>query len=445
MVNYFTPKANKKFLNQIVEVTVESLDMNGYGVAKVAKKPLFIDGALPGELAKVKIIEEKSKYLRGASKSITQPSSMRTEPKCKHYYQCGGCDIQHLNATAQIDFKQQKISDLYRRNCQLTQLPWQDALTGFSWNYRRKARVGVQYNKLDQAIIGFRKKNSNVLTEIKNCQVLPEVFYQQFQNWQLFIEQLQSKRAISHIELIDAVKPLAIFRVIRKLAKVDVDNFVKFAKQQDYKVALQYDDNIQYLNGASDAQLQYQVLGCDIQFNTTDFVQVNASLNEPMVEQAISWLELNNADIVLDLFCGLGNFSLPMAKLANKVIGVEGVQVMVDKAIANASLNNLDNCQFLQADINAEGKQWSWLDSNTKVNKVLLDPARAGALNAMSKIVKLKPTKILYVSCDVATMSRDAKVLLENGYHLEKISLMDMFAQTHHVETMALFVRKNAK
>lgn len=191
------------------------------------------------------------------------------------------------------------------------------------------------------------------------------------------------------------------------------------------------------LDGSASDLLSYQVADCTLTFSASDFVQVNAKLNEKMVRQACDWLDLTAADNVLDLFCGLGNFSLPIAKQVNSVIGVEGVDTMVQRATDNSMLNQLTNCKFYQADLNAEQANWPWLDN--RINKVLLDPARAGALNAVKNISEQKIKTILYVSCDPATMARDAQELLNKGYKLERIALMDMFAQTRHVETMALF------
>ncbi|KGJ97710.1 23S rRNA (uracil(1939)-C(5))-methyltransferase RlmD [Thalassotalea sp. ND16A] len=447
MVNFYKPKAANKYLNQQVKIEIKSLDINGDGVGKIGKKPVFVDSALPGETVEAKIIQEKSKYLRGKTKNVLISASNRVQPRCKHFYQCGGCDLQHLAYQGQLDFKQQKVSDLFRRNSDITSLPWQTSLISDKWHYRRKARIGVQYNKHNQAIVGFRQKSSNVLTQIKSCPVLPQLFSDEFNDFTQLINSLDAKAAISHIEVIDAESALVIFRQVRKLTEHDRQKFIEFNQQKPYQIALQTDDATELLTPQNGRLLSYQVNDCQLNFAITDFVQVNAKLNTAMVNQAMQWLELDGDDVVLDLFCGLGNFSLPLAKQVNSVIGVEGVQDMVDRALQNAKHNALTNCQFLQADLNAENDDWSWLKDKmaaqqSTISKVLLDPARAGALNAVTNILKLKVASILYISCDPATMTRDAKVLLANGYQLSKIGLMDMFSQTRHVETMALFTRK---
>ncbi|OUS23510.1 hypothetical protein A9Q98_14710 [Thalassotalea sp. 42_200_T64] len=447
MVNFYKPKATNKYLNQQIKIDIKSLDINGDGVGKIGKKTIFIESALPGETVEAKVTQEKSKYLRGKTKKVLISANNRVKPRCKHFYQCGGCDLQHLNYQGQLEFKQQKVSDLFHRNSDIVALPWRLSLTANEWNYRRKARIGVQYNKHKQAIVGFRQKGSNVLTQIKTCPVLPQLFANEFDDFTRLINSLETKAAITHIEVIDAETALVIFRQVGKLSEQDRQKIIDFNRQKSYQMALQTDDETELLTPQSSRFLSYQVNDCQLKFAITDFVQVNANLNTAMVNQAMQWLELDSSDVVLDLFCGLGNFSLPMATKVESVIGVEGVQDMVDRALQNANANGLTNCHFMQADLNAEDDNWAWLKKKTAqhqltISKVLLDPARAGALNAVTNVLALDVQTILYISCDPATMTRDAKVLLTNGYQLSKIGLMDMFSQTRHVETMALFTRK---
>ncbi|WP_068546743.1 23S rRNA (uracil(1939)-C(5))-methyltransferase RlmD [Thalassotalea crassostreae] len=439
MVNFYKPKAVKKQQNRLITVEINSLDINGDGVSRIGKKPVFISGALPGEKVEAKVSEEKSKYLRARAIKIYQQSEQRVEPKCRHFYQCGGCDLQHMSSDAQIAYKQKKVATLFSRNADLNDLPWQAPLISEQWNYRRKARIGVQYNKLNQTTIGFRQKGSNVLTPVKSCHLLPSIFADEFSAFHELLDNFTSHRAISHIEIIDAERPAVIFRQVAKLTAHDLALLEKFSTSKDYQLLLQTDNAIVDLNKQKPGLFSYDICGSQLQFSESDFVQVNSHLNIAMVEQAIDYLQLEASDTVLDLFCGLGNFSIPMAKMVNKVIGVEGVQAMVDRAQSNAQLNQLSNCEFLQADLNVEKDRFDWLNSD--IDKVLLDPARAGAFNAVKNIVELNVNLILYISCDPATMTRDAKILFEHGYKLEKLSLMDMFSQTRHVETMALFIR----
>lgn len=437
MVNFYKPKAKNENINKVVTVKIERLDINGHGVAKVNNKPIFVERALEGELVEVKIIEQKSKFMRGKALKILTPSSHRVLPACKHFYQCGGCDLQHMDYQQQLAYKTDKVTALFERNANISQLPWQPVLVSQPWQYRRKARIGVQYNKNKQAIIGFRQRQTNVLTHVDHCAVLSHEFADQFSDFTQLINSFDSKEAIGHIEVISGQQPRAVFRVIRKLSEQDKQKLAEFEQGKCYQVCLQTDHGIVALDGEPPSLMSYRALDCELQFKETDFVQVNSDLNVEMIKQAIDWLALSAKDKVLDLFCGLGNFSIPMAKAVEQLTGVEGVQHMVDRATANATYNQLTNCQFLQANLDNVDDDWSWL--TTKIDKVLLDPARAGALNAVHKIIELNIETVLYISCDAATMTRDAKVLLTHGYQLKKLGLMDMFSQTRHVETMALF------
>ncbi|MDG1732697.1 MAG: 23S rRNA (uracil(1939)-C(5))-methyltransferase RlmD [Thalassotalea sp.] len=440
MANFYKPSTKKNNLNQTFTIDIERLDINGDGVAKFNNKPVFVSGALPNERVEVKVIEEKSKYLRAKIIKLSSLSPQRVQPECKHFYQCGGCDLQHMQIDAQLSYKQNKVAELFRRNAQLVDLPWQAPLISSAIGYRRKARIGVQYNKHAQAIVGFRQKSSNTLTPIKSCPILTDTFNEEFPEFTRLINLLPTKKAISHIEVIAADKPRAIFRHTSKLTKKDRQILTDFAKTKTYELVLQNEQSIVDLDNEPTEALTYQLDDCKFTFSETDFVQVNANLNQQMITQACQWLELSAVDNILDLFCGLGNFSLPIAKQVNAVIGVEGIDAMVERAGLNSQINDLHNTQFFQADLNAEQAQWPWF--NSSVNKVLLDPARAGALNAVKNIVELNIKTVLYISCDPATMARDAKVLIDVGYTLDKLGLMDMFAQTRHVETMALFTRK---
>ncbi|WP_371372985.1 23S rRNA (uracil(1939)-C(5))-methyltransferase RlmD [Thalassotalea aquiviva] len=438
MAKIFKPKAKNNSLNQILTIDIQRLDINGDGVGRWQQKPVFVAGALPNETVKAKIIEQKSKFLRAKTSEVITPSEDRVSPECRHYFQCGGCDLQHMSIAKQRAFKQQKVEELFARNAQITALPWQPQLNSSPWHYRRKARIGVQYNKLNQAIVGFRQKNTAHLTSIKSCPILTPEFEHQFSALATLINQLSTHRPISHVEVIHADKPKMILRVVKPLSQADLAKIEAYGDNKSFDLCIDSQGMFGFPD-ISQQLLSYQIDGLRLQFSSSDFVQVNASLNEQMVSQAIAWLELSSDDSVLDLFCGLGNFSLPIARRVARVVGVEGVDAMVARASANAKANGLNNTEFFQADLNADTPSWPWFDDT--FSKVLLDPARAGALNAVKNIADSKIKTILYVSCDPATMSRDAKQLLESGFSLDKIALMDMFVHTRHVETMALFRR----
>lgn len=456
MANFYKPASNKNTSGKAIIIKIEKLDPNGVGVAYWQGKPLFIPGTLPNETVKAKIIESKNKFSRGKLLEIQTASNKRQEAKCPHFGLCGGCDLQFLSHEEQLLFKQQKIAELFSRsfsdknlikNTSIPKLPWQPAISEKPWHYRRKARIGVQFDKKEQATVGFRQKSTNQLAAIRTCPVLVEAFADIFPILKKIIAQLSIKSAIGHIELIqadfsDGTKDNKVL-VIRQLKKMNAEDealWLKYALQENWFVLI---DNGKEQNALDSAikppELSYDLAtSSKITFSSNDFIQVNHDINNAMVTQSLDWLALERTDKVLDLFCGLGNFSLAIAKHVEKVIGVEGVQVMADKANYNATLNQIHNCQFYQADLNSQWLDSQWIKEN-QFNKVLLDPARAGAEEAVKQIVKLNIPSVLYVSCDPATLARDSAILVNSGYKIERICLMDMFSQTKHIETMVLF------
>ena len=465
MANYFKAAVKPKALPQLLTVTVDKLDMNGVGVARWQNKPIFIAGALPNEVVEVKVIEQKSKYSRAKLISINKKSDSRAIPKCQHFGVCGGCDLQMLDLEEQLFFKQQKITDLFSRSfspqdltdkIDTSALPWQAAIKSSPWHYRRKARIGVQFDKKSQATIGFRQKSTNQLAAIKSCPVLVEPLNAIFPLLKKLLAQLTVKSAIGHVEVIQADivdinsdnktadKIVVIVRQIRAMSEADVGLWQSSAQKNNWHVIIDDGDKQLPLSSLKEnppTVLSYELGDSSkIYFSSNDFIQINHQVNNAMINQALAWLNVLPTDNVLDLFCGLGNFSLALAKYAKGVVGVEGVQGMVDKAIRNAQVNDFDNCRFYQADLNSHWLLESWAKGDA-FDKVLLDPARAGAQEAVRQIAELKIPSVLYVSCDPATLARDSAVLVSQGYKLEKISLMDMFSQTKHVETMVLFTR----
>ena len=465
MANFFKAKIKEKTCNQRLTVSVEKLDINGVGVGRWQNKPVFIAGALPHEVVEVKIIEQKSKYARAKLISITKQSDNRVEPLCQHFGVCGGCDLQMLAIDEQLIFKQNKVSDLFSRffstqgiakKFEGKDLPWQAPIKSSPWHYRRKARIGVQFDKKSHATIGFRQKATNQLAAIKSCPVLVEPLNVIFPLLKKLLAQLTVQSAIGHIEVIqaDIVETILaeqrqkdnhvvlVIRQLKPMSKTDIELWQSYVRKYRWQVII--DDGNKQLplvrsKDENSAVLSYSLADkSKIYFASSDFIQINHQVNNAMIDQALAWLNLLPSDNVLDLFCGLGNFSLALAKHAKLVVGVEGVQVMVEKASHNARVNELDNCQFYQADLNSNWLLDSWAKAQV-FDKVLLDPARAGAEQAVSQIAKLHIPSVLYVSCDPATLARDSAILITQGYKLEKISLMDMFAQTKHVETMVLF------
>jgi len=439
MANFFKVTAKKQQLGQAVKLKITRLDINGCGVGQYNKKPIFIDGVLPDEVVQLKVIEQKNKYSRGKLIEVISKSKQRSQAKCQHFLNCGGCDLQHMSQIAQLDFKQQKVSDLFARNG-IEALPWQTAIVSQPLHYRRKARIGVQYDKTGQATIGFRQRGSNHLINIKNCPVLVEPLNPIFSLLKKLLPKLSGKNAIGHIEVISTDKVTVVVRQLEVLTKQDKLYWQTFSENFPCDVLFDYGKEITPLDESSSALMQYALDdNINISFSPDNFIQVNHLVNRAMITQALQWLSLNEQDIVLDLFCGLGNFSLPIAKKVAQVVGIEGVDLMVAKAHENALNNGLNNCEFYQADLNSHWENEVWV--NNKYTKLLLDPARAGAYQALQQLVHLNIKMVLYVSCDPATLAKDSELLLSQGYRIEKISLMDMFSQTKHIETMVLFTK----
>jgi len=466
MANFFKAVVKSQTSTQRLTLSIDKLDMNGVGVARWQKKPIFIAGALPGEMVEAKVIERKSKYARAKLISIQKPSVNRVQAQCQHFGVCGGCDLQMLGLDEQLLFKQQKVAELFARSFSAQnptgkmteqQLPWLPPIKSSPWHYRRKARIGVQFDKSAQATVGFRQKSTNQLAAIKSCPVLVEPLNAIFPLFKKILAQLTGKAAIGHIEVIqadinsddDAGKEqsdnqiVVVIRQLRAMNEADMALWQSFAQKYSWHVIIDDGNNQQPLikEKLAATTLSYALADqSKIHFASSDFIQINHQVNIAMIDQALTWLNILSTDNVLDLFCGLGNFSLAIAKQAKFVTGVEGVKVMVDKASENAKMNTITNCHFYQADLNSDWLSQAWANEQ-EFDKVLLDPARAGAEQAVQQIAKLKVPTVLYVSCEPATLARDSEILVSSGYKIEKISLMDMFSQTKHVETMVLFTR----
>lgn len=436
MANFFKASPKKKPNTQHLTVTVSRLDPQGCGVAFQGEKPIFIEGALPNEAVEVSIYEQKSKFSKAKLLRVITASADRTDVKCRHYFQCGGCNLQHMGYQPQLAYKQDKIIQLLSRQALNESLPWQEPIVSEPWHYRRKARIGVQYNKHGEAIVGFRQRESNHLIGIKSCPVIVETFDNIFAELKNVLAKLSGKNAVGHVEIIAANENVVVVRQLVKLSMQDQQLWQEFSSKNNWVVYFDYGDKVLPLT--EDKTLFYSLTNdIKIEFSVNNFIQVNHLVNQQMVAQAQTWLALDDKDIVLDLFCGLGNFSLPIAQQVNTVVGIEGITSMVEMAQENADKNGINNCQFYQADLNGDWQEQHW--AKQKYTKVLLDPARAGAYQALMQLLPLKIKQVLYVSCDPASLARDAKLLIEHGYKIEKIALMDMFSQTKHVETMVMF------
>lgn len=444
MAQFFKASRTNSAKNRILKnVQVEKLDHQGRGIAYFQNKPLFIDGGLIGESLDIQISESKKRYSKGLVKKINQASELRIEPGCPHYNECGGCHLQHVNHQQQIEIKSAGLLSLFKRFAKQDTLQLELPIIDQEWAYRRTARFGLQFDKKSKQLkMGFRRALSNDLIEQKGCAVLMPQLASLISPLKSLLNSLKSKMDLGHVELIYADQGvIVLLRHLKALPKADLQLIEEFSEQHEVNFFAQ-DSKHAVVCISGNEQLSYQLTdwNCTLTFSPTDFLQVNSNVNQKMVVQALNWLQLDAEDHVLDLFCGLGNFTLPIAKNVASVVGIEGIQKMVDRASDNAALNNLNNATFYQADLSASDVDKQVWASQT-FTKVLLDPARAGAFDCMLFITKLKPSHIVYVSCDPLTLARDSQLLLENGYKLDKLGLLDMFPQTAHMESMALFIR----
>lgn len=429
--------------------TIEKFSHDGRGIARINGKITFIAGALPGETVSFYYTKNKADFAEGRVVSIHQPSPLRAEPKCAHYGICGGCSLQHLTARNQVFEKESFVLDSLLRigHCQPEKvLP---PLSSLSWHYRNKARLSVRYvTKKQSALVGFREKaNPRYISEIDNCAILHPQVSAQIGNLRKLVSSLDDPRSIAQIEVAAGDEEVAlIIRNLSPLSPVDEDKIRQFGEESHFRLFLQPGDAdsvyLFYPPGASEF-LSYTLPEENLrfQFSPNDFTQVNASLNRLMVKQALELIALNSEDIVLDLFCGLGNFSLPLAKYCHKLVGIEGSKAMVSKAKLNAQSNNVHNAEFFCIDLDRPEALLPFLFYN--FTKILIDPPRGGALEIIKQMKTFKPKSIVYVSCNPATLARDADILVNNqGYHLTALGVMDMFPHTAHVEAIALFEKR---
>ncbi|MCC8464022.1 23S rRNA (uracil(1939)-C(5))-methyltransferase RlmD [Photorhabdus bodei] len=438
MVQFYSP--NRRTVNRhIITVTADNLDAQGQGVARHQGKTIFIAGLLPGEQAQVQLTEEKRQFAKAKLVKRLSDSPYRVNPRCPHFGVCGGCQQQHVAPDLQRESKANVLEHLIRRETGVT-VSAKPVILGPEYGYRRRARLGLHYQiKQRQLVMGFRQNQSNELVAIKECPVLRPELEQLLRPLSQCLNNLKAVRRLGHVELVLADNgPLMLLRHLDPLKWEDKEKLCTFSVQHNVAVYLAADEtSLESLNEPPEPW--YQVGGLKLVFSPSDFIQVNDQVNQQMVAQAIEWLDLQPNDNVLDLFCGMGNFTLPIGQIVQSVVGVEGVATLVANGQYNARLNNLDNLSFCHENLEADIRHQPW--AKLGFNKVLLDPARAGATIVMSHIVKLAPEKVVYVSCNPTTLARDSKILLEAGYHIISVRMLDMFPHTSHLESMVLFSR----
>ncbi len=440
MVQFFKPQP-KALPTKAVELTIDNLDHHLTGVGRYQGKACFVEGVLPGEKVSVQITEQKKQYAHARLRQVIEPSAERCEPFCPAFKQCGGCNAQMMPQAMQCQAKQQGVQRLFRQLAKID-LPaplWIESSAPQA--YRRVCRLAVKYDKNKRCVqLGFRQEQSQALVEIESCPVLTAALSALLIPLRAMLNTLSSYRDVGHIELYDTESGLAILvRHNGKPSAKDRELMLAFASQHDCALYLQTTGYPEPLTEVKPSF--YQLDGLRLYFQPGDFLQVNAGINQRLVNYVREWLAPAATDNVLDLFCGIGNFTLPLAREAASVTGIEGVDEMVQRATSNAEKNQLVNTGFHRADLTkmAEYANAGW--QQQCYDLVLLDPGRTGAEEVMPWLAKSGARRIVYVSCNPVTAARDC-ALLQPGYALKQWGLLDMFPHTGHVESLFLFERK---
>ncbi|HDS3244720.1 TPA: 23S rRNA (uracil(1939)-C(5))-methyltransferase RlmD [Klebsiella aerogenes] len=432
MAQFYSAK-RRVTTRQIITVTVNDLDPFGQGVARHQGKALFIPGLLPQEQAEVVLVEDKKQYARAQVKRRLNDSPQRVAPRCPHFGVCGGCQQQHASIELQQQSKRAALSRLMKRDVD-------DIIAAEPWGYRRRARLSLNYQpKTQQLQMGFRKVNSSEIIDVVQCPVLVPQLEALLPAVRECLTSLQSQRQLGHVELVQADNgPLMVLRHTAALTAADKEKLERFS--QTHGLSLYLAPQSEILEHIRGDEPWYTSDGLRLVFSPRDFIQVNDGVNQKMVRTALAWLDIQPQDRVLDLFCGMGNFTLPLAKAAASVVGVEGVPALVAKGRENAALNELQNVTFFHENLEEDVTRQAWAKHG--IDKILLDPARAGAPGVMAHIIKLAPRRMVYVSCNPATLARDSEALLQAGYRIQRLAMLDMFPHTGHLESIVLFERE---
>lgn len=428
-------------VGQRIELALERLTHDGRGIGRWQGRTVFVEGGLPGEQVTARVVRARSKLIEARLESLAVASPERQTPACPHVELCGGCSLQHVPQQLQLQLKQQALTQQLEHFAGLQPECWMPPLTGPEYGYRQRTRVSLRWDERAARLqVGYRQRASKALVEVDCCPVLLPALEQLLQELPGVLNQLQGRATLGHVELIGGVQPGMIVRHMAPLGEQDTQRLRELARRHDMACYLQSGSQAVLHSLTEDAaQPAYRLADQDLQlqFAAGDFTQVNAGINQQMINQALDWLQIQPGERVLDLFCGVGNFTLPLARAGAHVTGIEGSAEMVERAAANARLNQLEAVHFFQADL-SNSLETEWLNVDYQV--ALLDPPRDGAAQMTARLAEKRVQRILYVSCNPATLARDAGILAAAGYRLVQVGIMDMFPQTAHVEAMALFV-----
>jgi 23S rRNA (uracil1939-C5)-methyltransferase len=419
----------------IVEITALSHD--GRGIARLAGKAMFIEDALPGESVRFRIYKRHKEYDEAQATEVLQASPQRVEPRCRHFGVCGGCALQHLAPEAQVSAKQQTLLDNLERIGGLKPKQVAVPLLGPVWGYRRRARLSAYRDPSGKVLVGFTERHRHRVTDILHCDVLDPKVGGLMEKLSELLGGLSIPDKIPQLEVaVGDDATVLVMRVMASPSDADRRQLEAFGQQHGMRIILQGE--------ATPPELHYRLPDADIDiaFQPADFIQVNGEINRRLVELAVGALDPQADEDVLDLFSGLGNFTLPLARRCKSVVGVECEAGLVMRAQQNAVSNGITNARFEPANLFDEKQHGHW--AKRKYGRILLDPPRAGAREIIALFPHFAARRIVYVSCHPATLARDAKLLAEQGWRLSQAGVLDMFPHTAHVESMAVFDRSVA-
>ena len=421
---------------------VDSLNHEGAGVVR-GGKTAFVGGALPGETVSFIRRRHHRQHDEAELVAVLESAPERVTPRCAHFGVCGGCALQHLDSAAQLAIKQQQLRESLERVGRVAPIEWLVPLQGPQWQYRRRARLGARFvHARGRTMVGFRERFSSHVAELQRCEVLAEPVGTLLAPLGALFTELAIRERVPQVEV--AVAETTVVLVIRVLdapTPADEQLFLDFERTHGVRIFLQSAGlaSVRPLREPAVA-LEYTLpeFAVRVRFEPSDFIQVNAELNRSLVRRVVDLLQLDGESLVLDLYCGLGNFTLPMARRAANVVGVEGEASLVTRARDNAALNGIGNAEFYSANLaGADFGAASW--AGRKYSHVLLDPPRIGAREVLPLLARVGARRVVYVSCHPASLARDLGILVhELGFELLAAGVADMFPQTMHVESLAV-------
>jgi 23S rRNA (uracil1939-C5)-methyltransferase len=436
---------HRAVVSEPVTGRVDALNHEGWGVVR-AGKTVFVAGALPGELVEYQVRRSERSHDEAQLLAVIEPAADRVEPRCVHFGTCGGCSLQHLAPASQLRIKDEMLRETLKRIGKVEPLHWLPPLSGEPWGYRRRARLGARFvHAKGRSLVGFREKMTSFVADIERCEVLVPHVGNLIGALSKLVTELSIPTRIPQIEVAagDGVTVL-VLRTLSPLNDTDRARLADFENAHGVRWLLQAGrpDQLETLHGAT-PELEYDLpaYGLKLAFEPADFIQVNGGMNRRLIDHVLQLLELDGDSEVLDLFCGLGNFTLPLATRARRVVGVEGDAGLIARARANALSNGLANATFHVGNLAGEDavQRCLALAQGGSYSHVLVDPPRTGAADVLPALAALKPRRLVYVSCHPGSLARDLGILVaEHGFTLQSAGIVDMFPHTSHVESVAV-------